>query len=84
MKADFLSRANTTKSICDTSNQYPRHYTHSDGVCRDAYEYGKVGTCVFLAPGRSDREYSTVALDSPARYDNHFLISAWLLFILIC
>ena len=67
MKADFLSRANSTKAICDSSDRYARHYTHSDGVCRDAYEFGKVGTCVFLAPGRSDREYSTVALDSPAR-----------------
>lgn len=64
MKADYLSRANGTKALCDAE---VRHYTFDDGVCRDAVEMGKVGTCVFLAPGRSDREYETVARDSPAR-----------------
>ena len=67
MKADFLDRANGTKSICDADDRYPRHIVFNDGVCRDAVNLGKVGTCVFLAPGRSDREYETVAKTSPAR-----------------
>ena len=67
MKADFLERANATKSVCEAENGVPRHLVFDDGVCRDAFEQGKLGSCVFLAPGRSDREYETVALDSPAR-----------------
>ena len=67
MKADFLQRANATKALVDAVDGVPRHYTHSDGVCRDGFDDNKVGTCVFLAPGRSDRQYETVARDSPAR-----------------
>ena len=68
MKADFLDRANTTKSVCEADERYPfRHIVFGDGVCRDAVVQGRLGSCIFLAPGRSDREYTTVALDSPAR-----------------
>ena len=68
MKADFLDRANTTKSVCEADDRYSfRHIVFGDGVCRDAVVQGRLGSRVFLAPGRSDREYDTVALDSPAR-----------------
>lgn len=70
MKADYLERANATKQLVEAeegSDGHPRHYTHSDGVCRDGADDTKVGTFVFLAPGRSERQYETVARDSPAR-----------------
>ena len=67
LNADFLSRANMTKVLHEPLGGRPRHYTFSDGCCRDALDKTKVGTCVLLIPGRSDKEYETVARVSPAR-----------------
>ena len=67
LNGEFLDRANSTKVLHEPLGGRPRHYTHSDGCCRDRVDKTKVGTCILLVPGRSDKEYDTVAKNSPAR-----------------
>ena len=64
---DFIIRAATTKEYVPESDGVPAHFVFSDGVGRNDLENTAVGFNIFLAPGKSQREYGTCDADSPAR-----------------
>ena len=72
LSCDFVFRAATTKEYVPAVDDMPAHYVFSDGVGRDSIENTAVGFNIFLAPGKSERDYGTCDPDSPARLVNVF------------